>query len=114
VHANGSLVGPATLYSGSTTPAKLGGTAMLYANGFGSTPVPVVSGSVTQSGALSPLPEIKIAGIAATMTFAGLVAPGEFQFNVVVPASLTDGDQTITTTLNGLTPQPGTLMTIRH
>ena len=58
---------------------------MLYANGFGPTSTPVVAGAVTQSGTLSPLPVVKIGGVTATVQFAGLVSPGEFQFNVVVP-----------------------------
>jgi len=46
--------------------------------------------------------------------FAGLVAPGEFQFNVLVPASTPDGDQSITASYAGLTTQPGTLITIQY
>jgi uncharacterized protein (TIGR03437 family) len=87
---------------------------VLYANGFGPTSTPVVSGSIQQSGTLSPLPVANIGGIAATVLFAGLVAPGEFQFNVVVPASLTNGVQPITATYDGLSTQPGTLITLQH
>jgi uncharacterized protein (TIGR03437 family) len=53
---------------------------------------------------------IKIGGATATVQFAGLVAPGEFQFNVVVPSSLTNGDQSITATYSGQTTQVGTLI----
>ncbi|MGO9257029.1 MAG: hypothetical protein ACLQU1_12105, partial [Bryobacteraceae bacterium] len=49
--------------------------------------MPVVSGSETQSGILSPPPLIQTVGAAAQVPFAGLVAPGEFQLNVVAPAS---------------------------
>ena len=111
-HVDGSLIGPATLYPGASTPAKPGETVVIYANGFGPTNVPLQSGSSTQSGTLSPLPVIKIGGILATVQFAGLVAPGEFQFNVVIPASLTNGDQNITATYGGLSTQAGTLITI--
>ena len=38
-----------------------------------------------QSGALAPLPTIQIGGMPATVQFAGLVSPGLYQFNVVVP-----------------------------
>ena len=38
----------------------------------------------------------------------GLVAPGQFQFNVVVPASLGNGDQLVTATYGGLSTQPAT------
>ena len=87
---------------------------MLYANGFGPTSVAVVSGSMEQGGSLSPLPVIKIGGVTAEVEFAGLVGPGEYQFNVVVPSSLADGDQPVTATYNGLSTQTGTLITIQH
>ncbi len=113
-HLNGSLIGPASLYPGASTPAKPGETIVLYANGFGSTNVPVQRGSVSQSGMLSPLPVVKIGGVAATVQFAGLVAPGEFQFNVVVPAALNNGDQSITATSGAGSTQTGTLVTIHN
>jgi uncharacterized protein (TIGR03437 family) len=112
-HVNGSYLGPTSLYTGLTTPAQPGETIVMYANGFGPTSAAVVSGSETQSGTLSPLPAITIGGVAATVTFAGLVAPGEFQFNVVVPASLGNGDQAVVATYNGLTTQAGTLITVQ-
>lgn len=87
---------------------------MIYANGFGPTSTPVVSGAETQSGSLSPLPVIKIGGIAATVQFAGLVAPGQYQFNVAIPANLADGDQPITATYNNQSTQPETIITIHH
>lgn len=111
-HTNGSYIGPASLYPGLTTPAMPGEIVTIYANGFGSTNVPVQSGSITQSGSLSPLPAIKIGGVPATVQFAGLVAPGEFQFNVVIPSSLTNGDQPVTATYNGVSTQAGTLITV--
>jgi uncharacterized protein (TIGR03437 family) len=113
-HVNGSYLGPTTLYAGLTTPAQPGETIVMYANGFGSTSTPVVSGSETQSGLLSPMPVITIGGMTATVTFAGLVAPGEFQFNVVVPPSLANGDQPVTAMYNGLTTQAGTLITVQQ
>jgi uncharacterized protein (TIGR03437 family) len=113
-HLNGSLIGPTTLYPGASTPAKPGEMIVIYATGFGTTSVPVVSGSSSQSGTLSPLPVIQIGGINATVQFAGLVGPGEFQFNVTLPASLANGDQPITATYNGSATQVGTLITIHQ
>jgi uncharacterized protein (TIGR03437 family) len=113
-HANGSYIGPTSLYPGLTTPAQPGETIVMYANGFGSTSSPVVSGAGTQSGTLSPMPGITIGGVAATVTFAGLVSPGEFQFNVVVPPSLANGDQPIMAMYSGLTTQAGTLITVQQ
>jgi uncharacterized protein (TIGR03437 family) len=46
------------------------------------------------------MPIVKIGGISANVQFAGLVAVGQFQFNVVIPSTLPDGDQTITETYN--------------
>jgi uncharacterized protein (TIGR03437 family) len=64
------------------------------------------------SGTLSPLPGISIGGKTAVVSFAGLVAPGEFQFNVTVPSTLANGDQTVTATYRGVTTQSGSLITI--
>ena len=113
-HANGAYIGTTTLFPGQTTPAKPGETIVLYANGFGSTSTPVVSGSINQSGSLATMPAIKIGAVAASVQFAGLVAPGQYQFNVVVPSTLADGDQTVTATYGGAVTQAGTLITIQH
>ena len=111
---DGSLIGPETLYLGFSTPAKPGETVILFANGFGVTSAPVVSGLDTQSGTLPALPVIKVGGVKAEVTFAGLVATGEYQFNVVLPASLTNGDQAIITTYGGQSTQSGALITIQN
>jgi uncharacterized protein (TIGR03437 family) len=114
-HANGTDIGPVTLYPGLTTPASPGETIVIYANGFGQTSTPVVSGSTTQSGTLSPLPVITIGGIQANVRFAGLnVTPGEFQFNVDVPANVLDGDQPVTATIKGVTTQAGVLLAVQR
>jgi uncharacterized protein (TIGR03437 family) len=113
-HADGSLLGPSTLYPGSTTPARPGETVVLYANGFGPVSIPVVPGSAVQSGSLSPRPVIRIGGTDAVVQFAGLVAPGQFQFNVVVPPGTPDGDHPVTASYSGSPTQPGTLITVQH
>jgi uncharacterized protein (TIGR03437 family) len=112
-HVNGSLLGPTSLYPGATTPASPGETITLYADGFGTTSVPLVSGALTQSGVLSPLPVVTIGGIPATVSFAGLVAPGEYQFNVVVPASAASGDNLIVATDHGVSTQAGSLISVK-
>jgi uncharacterized protein (TIGR03437 family) len=111
-HGDGSLIGPASLYPGLTTPAQPGETIVLYANGFGPTSTPVVSGSETQSGSLNPLPVVTIGVNPATVQFAGLISPGLFQFNVVVPASTPAGDNALTATYSGLSTQSGVLVTV--
>ncbi|MBZ5602172.1 MAG: hypothetical protein LAO79_07700 [Acidobacteriia bacterium] len=108
-----TFVGPASLYPELSTPAKPGETVVIYANGFGPTSTAVISGSSTQSGTLSPPPVVTIGNVAASVQFAGLVAPGEFQFNVVVP-QVADGDQPIVATYNGASTQTGAVITIQH
>ena len=111
--ANYSLVGPASLYPGVTTPAKPGETLVLYANGFGPTGTAVVSGSPTQSGILSPLPAVTIGGIAANVSYAALISPGLYQINVAVPANAPSGDNQLVATINGVATSPVELLTIQ-
>ncbi len=113
VHLSGAYVAPAALYPGAA-PAKPGEVVVLYGNGFGATSTAVISGSAMQSGTLSPMPVIKIGGVSATVQFAGLVRPGQYQFNVVVPPNLSDGDQPITASYGGQVTQTGTLITIKN
>ena len=109
-HADGSLIGPASLYPGLSTPAKPGETIVVCANGFGTTTVPIVSGGETQSGVLPQTPVVGIGGYVASVPFAGLVAPGEFQFNIVVPDSAPDGDLGISAAYdNAVTPSTAPL-----
>ena len=74
---------------------------------------PVAAGSEVQSGSLPVLPVIQVGGIAASVQFAGLISPGLYQFNVVVPPTATSGDNTLTAQYNGLTTQAGVLLTVR-
>ena len=113
-HADNSLVGPpAFSVPGYTfTPAKPGETIVLYANGFGATSVPLVSGSATQIGTLNPLPQVTIGGTSAAVQFAGLISPGLFQFNVVVPSKAADGDLVIRAATGSAITQPGILLTV--
>ena len=50
----------------------------------------------------------------AALLLAGLIGPGEFQFNVMVPSSLANGDQPVSATYNGLTTQPGTQLSVQE
>lgn len=114
IHADGSLLGPASMsVPGYTfTPAKPGETISIYANGLGATSAPVVTGSLSQSGTLSPPPAVAIGGVSATVTFAGLVSPGLYQLNVVVPRNAPGGDEPVVAAYNGSSTQAGTLLTL--
>jgi uncharacterized protein (TIGR03437 family) len=106
-------VGPTTLYPGLTYPAQPGTEVILYANGFGQTSVPLVTGSDLQSGTLSPLPVVTIGGVQAEVLSANLIGVGEFQFNVIVPTSVSSGDQPLLATYNGQSTQVATVITIQ-
>ncbi len=114
IHLDGTLVGPASFSAPGFTfsPAKPGEIISVYANGFGATSIAVAPGLLTQGGTLSPPPAITIAGRNATVQFAGLISPGLFQFNVVVPDTVPQGDQNIQATYGGMSTQPGTLLAI--
>jgi uncharacterized protein (TIGR03437 family) len=112
-HLSGSIVGPTSLYPGLSTPAAPGETIVIYANGFGPVSPPVVKGSATQAGNLPEFPTIVIGTNKATVSFAGLVSPGLYQFNVQVPVIATAGDNAVTATFNGNTTQAGTRITIQ-
>jgi uncharacterized protein (TIGR03118 family) len=103
-HAAGTLIGPAATIK-TATPAEPGETIMLFATGCGATSA---SGEM-----LGVTPTIVIDGIAADVTFAGLVGPGLYQFNVVVPAGVTLGQDVLVVGLSGnFETQPNAYLTI--
>jgi len=114
-HTNGAYLAPTSLFPGAS-PAKPGETIVLYGSGFGPTSPPVVSGSLSQTGVLTTPPVIIIGGVPATVLFAGLVVsvPGEFQFNVVVPSTVPDGDNIVTAVYAGLSTQTGLLIPVQR
>jgi uncharacterized protein (TIGR03437 family) len=85
-HADGTLIGPSATIK-TATPAEPGETIMLFATGFGLTAAPDETLSVT--------PTIAIDGINAEVSFAGIVGPGLYQFNVVVPVNVTLGQDVL-------------------
>lgn len=114
VHADGSLVGPTSLYPGSTTPAAPSETILLFANGFGPISSPVANAGLAQAGSLPTLPVVTIGGQQAPVSFAGLISPGLYQFNVAVPSIAPNGDNSITATYAGQTTQAGTVISIQR
>ena len=56
---------------------------------------------------------ITIGGAEAKVQFAGMVAAGEYQFNVVIPA-VGDGDQAIVATMAGFATQPGLSISVKN
>jgi uncharacterized protein (TIGR03437 family) len=117
-HADGSLIAGAALVQQGTlgSPAKPGETIVLYGTGFGATQ-PAISATALVPSAL-PLANpqdlrVRIGGLDCAIAFAGLISPGLYQFNVVVP-QVADGDQTIVAELRGLLTRADLLLTVQH
>ncbi|MGD1091114.1 MAG: protease pro-enzyme activation domain-containing protein [Bryobacteraceae bacterium] len=113
-HSNYSLVGPTSLYPGSSTPAKPGEVIELYAVGLGLPSAPLVNGSAAQSGSLPVLPMCSLGGNSATLAFAGLISPGLYQLNLTIPAAAANGDNLVSCTDDGLTTPAGDLITVQR
>jgi len=113
--ADGSLIGPPSLFLNASTPVKPGEKVNLVANGFGATDVPVIAGALAQSGNLpAPFPVVTMGGIPATVNSASLTGLGTFQIQVTVPNNAPDGDLLLSATYNGSSTQPNLMITVQH
>jgi uncharacterized protein (TIGR03437 family) len=90
-HVNGGLLGPPNLYPGLSSPAAPNETIIVYGVGFGLPGNPLENGSSSQSGALPSNVSCQIGGDSAPVSFAGLISPGLYQFNMTVPGSAQNG-----------------------
>lgn len=109
------LVGSSGLIPGVTSqPAQPGETIAIYATGFGPTnpPLPTAQLVTTPSVLANPV-QVTIGGMAATVTYAGLVGPGLYQLNVTVP-NLPNGDAAVVATIEGVSSQSGVSVTIQQ
>jgi uncharacterized protein (TIGR03118 family) len=113
-HANYSLIGPPGLISGTTTTAAAPGeTILLYGTGFGATNPPVPNGQIVPSPLPLPAwPTVVIDAVEAQVVFAGLVDPGLYQINLVVPLGLSSGDHLITALLGDAETQLDAFITV--
>ena len=113
--ANSTFVGPTTLVPNNSTPAAPGETIVLFGTGFGVTTPAAVSGRVVTTAApLLLTPAILFDNIAGRVVFAGLIATGVYQFNVVVPSGLPDGDVPVVASTGGYSSPPLVLTTIKN
>jgi uncharacterized protein (TIGR03437 family) len=84
--------------------AKPGDTVAIYALGCGPTSPPTQAGVVAaQPSSLTLAYQLKIGGVPAVVTFAGVVGGsiGLYQFNAIIP-SVAAGDQSIELTIDGI------------
>ena len=109
-----SLVGPASLYPGFSTPAAPNEVIAVYGVGFGLPATPIVNGALKESGLLPANPVCQIGGNNAAVIFAGLVTPGLYQFNLMVPASAANGDNALSCAYNGSTTPSGAVINVQQ
>jgi uncharacterized protein (TIGR03437 family) len=116
VHADGSLVAPAPMsVPGYTfTPAKPGETILLFGDGFGLPSSILTDGSAAQAGALPAMPQVTIGGAGAVVAYAGVISPGLYQFNVMIPASAADGNNPVGCTYAGASTPAGAVIAVQH
>ena len=114
-HSDYSYVGAPGLLSGVTTqPAKPGETILLYGTGFGPTNPAIPTGQlVTTAQPLANAVQITIGGVTVTPSFAGLVAPGLYQFNLTVP-NVPNGDAKVAATMGGVSTQAGVTVAVQQ
>jgi uncharacterized protein (TIGR03437 family) len=115
VHLDGAYLGKPGLYAGQNLrAASPGDVVMLFGTGFGTVSPPTPTDQlVTQPGRLTSPVLVKIGGVLADLQWAGLVSPGLYQFNVVVP-NLPDGDWGVVADIGGTTTQAGAFITVRR
>lgn len=103
------------------TPAARGETVVIYATGFGQTN-PAFTNQLANTGlngtgpfplSLPTLPTVTIGNLPATVSFAGLAAPGLYQVNLVIPASAPSGDLPIVASYNGSSTQSTAVITVQ-
>jgi uncharacterized protein (TIGR03437 family) len=118
VHADSSYVAPDGYFGpgAPSRPAQPGETLLMFGTGFGPTTPAVPAGQVVSGAAPVADPtqlHIRIGGVPATVQFAGIVAAGEYQFNVTIPA-VPDGDQPIVADIGGVSTQSGLLISVKN
>jgi uncharacterized protein (TIGR03437 family) len=113
VHPDGAYLGRAGLYPAlDFRPAKPGDIVVLFGTGFGPVDPPTpTSDLVSRPGQLTNQVTVRIGGLMAEVQWAGLVSPGLYQLNVVVP-DVPDGDQEVIAEIAGFVTQAGACITI--
>jgi len=112
INQDGSIVGPTGLFPGSH-PTKPGDIVELYLTGLGPTAPPVLAGQLFPVPALLINPtSLTVAGKPASVNFAGLVAPGLYQVNVVVP-DVAAGDNQVTVQIGNVPSQNAGLLAVQ-
>ena len=106
-HADNTLIAPTGFITGVTSsPAAPGETIVIYGTGFGPVNGVIPNGQLVPAPLdLAMWPTVVIGSVEAEVTFAGLVSPGLYQINVVVPPGLASGDHLLVALLGDAATQ---------
>jgi uncharacterized protein (TIGR03437 family) len=96
-----------------TAPAKPGDLILLFGTGFGPTTPPSPVGQLLSPAPLANPVTVKIGGIAASTQFAGIIGPGLYQFNVVVP-NVQSGNNSVVATIGSSSSQANLFLTVQQ
>jgi uncharacterized protein (TIGR03437 family) len=119
IHAStNGFVSNGTIPGIASAPAKSGETLIFYGTGFGqlASSIPVAGQIASGQTSLSNSFLMLIGNIPATIAYAGL-APGlvgVYQFNVVVPSGVSNGDVQVQALLNGYFPLQTLYLSIQN
>ena len=115
VHPDGVYLGKQSLYPTLTMrTARPGDIIQLYGTGFGPTDPPLPDGRIVTQAARAANPvSVWIGGVQAQVMYAGVVAAGEYQINVVVP-EVPDGDQPIVAQVGSSRSQENVFITVQR
>ena len=112
VHRDGSLNTPLNRYPGSR-PAAPGELVSVFLTGMGQTAPSYPDGRVA-AGALplGTLPRVSVGGTRAEVLYAGLVSPGLYQVNIVVPPGAGSGTVAVELQMDGATANASGTLTV--
>jgi uncharacterized protein (TIGR03437 family) len=112
VHLDGTVVGRATVLSGSRS-ARPGDVILLYGSGFGASNPAMPSNRLQPPAPLQAAFGVTIGGVQATTRFGGIVGPGLVQFNVQIP-ELPDGDHAVVVAAVDTFTQSGVVVPVQR
>jgi uncharacterized protein (TIGR03437 family) len=117
-NSDGTVVAPAGLLGSSVVsrPAVPGESISIFATGLGPTTPAVPAGQlVSTPEPIVPLSQLQVTvgGTPATVQYAGIVGPGSYQINLIVPAEQ-DGNQTIVATIGSVSTQAKVMIPIQN
>lgn len=94
----------------SVAPADAPGIVVLFGSGFGATIPPAATGRIVDAPARMAAPvSFRIGAQSASVSWAGLISPGLYQFNLTIPP-LPPGDHAVEATVGNVSTQSGVFL----